>query len=253
MSVRVLGIDFRTDGPELPGRLEGAGLVVVPSGPGLAGDLPRSAVYRRALQGADWVIPDSGLMVLVWNLLQARAPHLRLKRYSGLRLLREVLPRPEVRRAGATFWIMPSPEERDRNLDWLRRHGFDHLAAADCYLAPFYRAAADGGIEDAELLRIVEERQPAVIFVNVGGGVQEQLGWYLRSRLSYRPAILCTGAAIAFLTGAQAAIPPWADRFYLGWLLRVRRDPVKFGRRYWNSAGLVKMLFRWRDRSPVPD
>jgi UDP-N-acetyl-D-mannosaminuronic acid transferase (WecB/TagA/CpsF family) len=250
MSIRVLGIDFRTDGQELPGCLMEAGLVVVPSGPGLACDLPQSPAYRHALQHADWVIPDSGLMVLVWNALHAAKPALRLGRYSGLKLLREVLPRPEVRMAGASFWIMPSERDRDRNLEWLRENGFPSLTEADCYLAPLYEPRSDGGIVDEVLLRRLEEHRPRVIFINVGGGVQEQLGWYLRQNLSYRPAILCTGAAIAFLTGGQAAIPPWADRFYLGWLLRILRDPARFVGRYWASVGLVKMIVVCRDRAP---
>lgn len=253
MSVRILGIDFRTDGPSLPVALDRAGLVVVPSGPGLAGDLISSRVYRRALAEADWVIPDSGLMVLVWNALHWREPGRRLERYSGLRLLREVLPRPEVRAAGASFWIMPSVAERDRNLGWLRQNGFAALTTQDCYVAPMYRPSPDGAIQDPALIEELEKRRPKVVFLNVGGGTQEQLGWYLRETLSYRPAILCTGAAIAFLTGGQAAIPPWADRLYLGWFLRILRDPVKFGRRYAASAGLISLLVKNRERSPVKD
>jgi UDP-N-acetyl-D-mannosaminuronic acid transferase (WecB/TagA/CpsF family) len=253
MSMQILGINFRTGGPELPDRILEAGLVVVPSGPGLSNDLLKSVTYRKALRDADWVIPDSGLMVLVWNLMHLSKPELQMERYSGLRLLREVLPRRELHKSGVTFWIMPSKADRDRNLDWLRKNGFDSLSEADCYIAPIYRERAGGEIEDESLLAILEDRRPDVIFVNVGGGVQEQLGGYLRSRLSYRPAILCTGAAIAFITGGQAAIPPWADRFYLGWLLRVLRNPVRFGRRYWNSVGLVSMLLRYRERSPVPE
>jgi UDP-N-acetyl-D-mannosaminuronic acid transferase (WecB/TagA/CpsF family) len=249
-TLRILGLDFSLEGPRLPERLIEAGLVVVPSGPGLACDLPRNAAYRRALLEADWVLPDSGLMVLVWNLLHAFAPGKTLERYSGLRLLREVLPRPEVRAPGASFWIMPSAEERDRNLAWLRANGFAALGEADCHVAPLYKPGADGGIDDPELVRILETRKPAVIFVNVGGGVQEQLGWSLRRSLSYRPAILCTGAAIAFLTGGQAEIPPWADRLYLGWLLRVLENPARFGRRYLASIGLVGMLLRHRSRLP---
>jgi len=247
MTVRILGIDFRTDAETLPDRLDGAGLVVAPSGPGLAHDLPRSPAYRRSLENADWVLPDSGLMVLVWNVLSPKA---RLARYSGLKLLRDILPRPDVRAPGATFWVMPSTAELDRNLTWLQGHGFPALSEANCHVAPRYEPAADGAIVDETLLRVIEERKPKIVFLNVGGGVQEPLGWYLRQRLSYRPAILCTGAAIAFLTGGQAPIPPWADRLYLGWLHRILRDPVRFGKRYGASFGLVGLLARYRDRPP---
>ncbi len=50
--------------------------------------------------------------------------------------------------------------------------------------------------------------------------MQERLGYALRKQLSYKPAILCLGAAIAFLSGGQANIPNWADRLMLGWLFR---------------------------------
>jgi N-acetylglucosaminyldiphosphoundecaprenol N-acetyl-beta-D-mannosaminyltransferase len=253
MSVCVLGVSFRTDAPDLPGRLAGAGLVVAPSGPGLACDLRVSKAYGQALAEADWVIADSGLMVLVWNAINVLHPERWLKRYSGLRLIREVLPRPEVQASGASFWIMPSESECGRNLAWLRAHGYAHLAAENCYIAPLYQPDADGHVEDGKLLALVEQRRPEVIFVNVGGGIQEQLGWYLKRKLSYRPAILCTGAAIAFLTGGQAAIPPWADRLYLGWLLRIFQDPVRFGLRYGRSLLLVFLLIRYRARSPVSD
>lgn len=251
MSVKILGIDFRQDAHDLPASLDQAGLVVVPSGPGLACDLTSNDAYRRALAGADWVIPDSGFMALVWNVLHVAAAEKQIKRYSGLKLLREVLPKAEVQAHGASFWVMPSLEEQDRNLSWLRKNGFPSISADNCYVAPIYRHAADGTIEDFELIAKLDERRPQYIFLNVGGGTQEQLGWFLKSRLPYRPAILCTGAAIAFLAGGQAAIPPWADRFYLGWLLRILQDPAKFGRRYWASIGLVGLICRYRDRSPM--
>ena len=57
---------------------------------------------------------------------------------------------------------------------------------------------------------------------------QEKLGYYLRENLSYRPAIYCTGAALEFITSDQISIPDWADRFYLGWLLRLLRQPRVF-------------------------
>jgi UDP-N-acetyl-D-mannosaminuronic acid transferase (WecB/TagA/CpsF family) len=253
VKIRILGIDFCTDGPAIPARLSEGGLLVAPSGPGLACDLPTNDAYRRALCAADWVIPDSGLMVLVWNGLRLFAGGASLKRYSGLRLLREVLPLPEVRKAGASFWIMPSRDEQERNLRWLRENGFPKLSEDDCYLAPLYRTNPDGSVHDEALLAIIESRRPQIIFVNVGGGVQEQLGWYLQKTLSYKPAILCTGAAIAFLTGGQAEIPPWADRLYLGWLLRILQNPAKFGRRYWASTRLIWEMIRFRDRLPVSE
>jgi len=251
--MRILGIEFYLEGSKILDELHEGGLVQVPSGPGLACDLPSIPAYREALMRADFVIPDSGLMVLIWNAMNCFSPQKCLSRYSGLRLLRELFARPEVRAEGTAFWIMPNVEDRDRNLEWLRENGFDFIDKSDCYLAPYYRGSlgADGVVEDAELLAIIEERRPQYVFVNVGSGVQEQLGWYLRKNLSYKPAILCTGAAIAFLSGGQASIPSWADRYLLGWMMRILSDPNRYGTRYRKALRLIPVLLRCRDRCPA--
>ena len=65
------------------------GLVVVPSGPGLK-TLPYDDQYRRALLGADFAIADSGLMVLLWNLIQWD----RIHKFSGLKYMRALVAQP---------------------------------------------------------------------------------------------------------------------------------------------------------------
>ena len=84
----------------------------------------------------------------------------------------------------------------------------------------------------------------------IGGGVQERLGYALKQQLSFRPGILCLGAAIAFLSGGQAAIPPWADRLMLGWLFRIVFSPRRYFPRYWAALKLIPLIFRYRDRLP---
>ena len=68
------------------------GLVVAPSGPGLANDLPRDPAYRDALFSADLVLPDSGLMALWWNRFHSNEKE-KLPRLSGLLFLKELIKR----------------------------------------------------------------------------------------------------------------------------------------------------------------
>lgn len=240
---RILGIDFFVGTlTEATDRALAGGLVVAPSGPGLAVDLVKSPAYREALSTADLAITDSGYMVLLWRFLTGE----KLPRHSGLRLMRAVLDRDELRAPGAIFWVMPSLEESRRNLAWLQSQGFP-ATEADTYLAPHY---PPGPIHDRELLARIEARRPRIVMLAIGGGVQERLGCGLRSHLSYRPGVLCLGAAIAFLTGGRANIPPWADRFYLGWGLRLLSNPRKFGRRYWEAVRLAPLLHRYRQHLP---
>jgi hypothetical protein len=42
----------------------------------------------------------------------------------------------------------------------------------------------------------------------------------------------------------------WADRFYLGWFLRLLRQPRVFGLRYLSAFKLPSLIFRYRDTLP---
>ena len=81
--------------------------------------------------------------------------------------------------------------------------------------------------------------------MNIGGGVQEKLGLYIKKNIKFKCSIICTGAAIAFLTKRQAPINNFIDRLYLGWLIRTLFDPTKFFMRNLSSLKLVKFfIFR---------
>ena len=159
--------------------------------------------------------------------------------------LRAVLLRPELKKEGAVFWVMPSQEEARRNFEWLGKQGFRN-SPEDCYIAPHY----GGAVGDDELLRRIETRKPRIVVLAIGGGVQEQLGHFLARRLSYRPGIFCTGAAIAFLSGGQANIPAWIDTIMLAWLWRILYSPRRYAGRYWQAWGLFPIL--WRNREKMP-
>jgi UDP-N-acetyl-D-mannosaminuronic acid transferase (WecB/TagA/CpsF family) len=87
--------------------------------------------------------------------------------------------------------------------------------------------------------------------LGVGSGRQEPLGFYLKEKLSYRPALHCIGAAIAFLSGDQVRIPVWVDRFALGWLWRCLSNPKRYVPRYWEARHLASLMLRYRDQLPT--
>jgi len=239
---RIPGIDFfDCSAAAAVDIMRKGGLLVVPAAPALK-DLDRDPGYRDALLNADLVLTDSAFMVLIWNRLQSKP----IKRLSGLEYLRELLQQPDARQPGNTFWIMASPASAQRNLAWLRQQGItipdDHI-----YMAPIY---GSGPIADATLVDRLNQLRPQHIVVTVGGGTQERLGLYLKRSLNYHPAIHCIGAAIAFLSGDQVHIPVWADKFYLGWLLRSLSEPKRFIPRYLDAFKLYPLMRRYRDRLP---
>lgn len=243
MTRRILGIDFHV-GP-LDAAVDKAlagGLVVAPSGPGLAVDLVESPAYRTAVQSADLALTDSGWMILLWRLFSQEW----LPRHSGLKFIRAMLARQELKEPQAIFWVMPTASDDLRNRAWLAAQGFP-ITEADTYLAPRY---GPGIITDDALVREINRRRPRIIMLAIGGGVQERLGHTLRQQLEYRPGICCLGAAIAFLSGGQANIPPWADRLFLGWLLRLLSAPGTYFPRYWSALHLAPLLWAHREKLP---
>jgi len=230
------------------------GLFTVPSAPSLA-MMRHDPLLAEAYQGSDFAVVDGGYVALVLRFFFGR----NLPRISGLQILQRLVGERAKRSIPfderKTLWVVPSQAERERIDYFLEDSGF-HSPLRKWYLAPYYQKDTD--YEDKALLEMVETEKPDWIILCIGGGKQEKLGHFLRNSWSGRemgverkngPVILCTGGAIAFLTGGQANIPTWADRLYLGWLFRVLQSPKTFFPRYWNAAyEFPRLLWDWRHR-----
>jgi N-acetylglucosaminyldiphosphoundecaprenol N-acetyl-beta-D-mannosaminyltransferase len=239
---RILGIDFFTgDTSELLSLCAEGRFIVAPAAPALA-ELPTDPIYRESVEKSDFAITDSAFMVILWKLLTGRS----MPRISGVKLLQSLLASDELRTRESSVWIMPSRGEMEINLAWLNKNGIS-LTAEECCIAPHYPKGT--AICDPDLLVWIEARKPRYIIINIGGGIQEPLGLYLKDNLCYRPSIICVGAAIAFLSGIQAKIPPWADKCMLGWLCRCLDSPKRFIPRYWGALRLVAILAKYGERS----
>lgn len=219
---------------------ERGGFLVAPSGTCFA-RLREDEMYRRAVLTADLAIADSGLLVVLWRLLRRQ----RVRRISGLRYLKHLLGK--LKGEGTeVFWVLPSENAHQKLLDWSSRQVFA-IRRENCYVAPRYGLK----VEDRNLLALVEEHRPAHVIVAIGSGAQEKVGHHLRENLSYRPAIHCIGAALGFITGDQASIPDWADRFYLGWLWRLVAKPRIFIPRLSRAVELPWLIWKYREKLPT--
>jgi UDP-N-acetyl-D-mannosaminuronic acid transferase (WecB/TagA/CpsF family) len=215
--------------------------MVVPSGPGLA-TIHRDKPYYNAIVKSDFALPDSGLLILLLKYTKG----IRLPKLSGLTFLRHFLGEEVLRSRRCLFLVDPDETEMMLNHALLCSRGI-RIEHADHYVAPIY---GPGRVKDPLLLQILENRHPEYILINLGGGIQEKLGLYLKTNLSYRPGIICTGAAIAFLTRRQAAIPALFDALYLGWFLRCVHSPGSFIPRYFKALSLIPLVLREVRRVP---
>ena len=239
---KILGINFFDGTVEqaIDVISERGGFLIAPSGTCFA-RLRRDEAYRVAVANADLAIPDSGALVLLWRFLRGG----KLNRISGWKYLRTLSAKFFQEKQTQVLWVVASERAREMTMRWLDRNAFSYVSS-DFYVAPIYAAA----VSDPDLLAKIDKTKPRHIVVGIGSGPQEKLGYYLRENLSYRPAIHCIGAALGFLTGEQVAIPEWADRFYLGWLLRLVSQPRIFLPRLMRAIELPVLLLRYGENLP---
>lgn len=243
------------------------GLFTVPSAPSLA-QMRRDPFLMCAYRASDWSVVDGGYVALVLRFCFGR----NLPRISGLQILQRLVGNKDGRsipfQERRVLWVVPSSAEKERIDYYLEDEGF-RRDLRHWYIAPFYKKESD--YEDVALAAKVSEVRPDWIVLCIAGGKQEKLGFYLRSMATVSsnscsesdsdhtsgsrrngPVILCTGGAIAFITGSQANIPTWADRIYLGWLFRVFQSPRVFFPRYWH-AGYEFPRLLWEQRGKLFD
>jgi N-acetylglucosaminyldiphosphoundecaprenol N-acetyl-beta-D-mannosaminyltransferase len=239
---QILGVTFflGTADQAIARLAESGGFLVAPSAPGMV-RLCEDASYRRAIVAADIAIPDSGLMVFTWRLLSRR----KIQRLSGLKYLHRLLPALKLKESSEIFFVLPSGRSQEKLIAWAGRERFP-LKIDNCYIAPRYGL----DIDDRQLVELIVARRPRHVVVAIGSGPQEKLAHYLIERLDYRPALHCIGAALGFITGDQTAIPDWADRFYLGWLVRFLAEPRLFAPRVLMALRLPALMIQYGKNLP---
>jgi UDP-N-acetyl-D-mannosaminuronic acid transferase (WecB/TagA/CpsF family) len=234
MTIQILGIQFfKGETEEVFAFLKkNGGLLTVPAAPALV-TIANDKEYYDALLESDIVIPDSGYMVLIWNIFFKR----KINKISGLDFINFFVENIHKFKEDTFFLVNPSDVDGKINQDFLSGKGLK-LEEKDIYTAPFY----NGKVNDFHLLELIEAQKPKWIFINIGGGTQEKLGLFLKHKLSYSPSILCTGAALAFKTGRQVNMLSWVDDIYMGWLQRCISNPKVFVPRYFSGFKLLGMI-----------
>jgi N-acetylglucosaminyldiphosphoundecaprenol N-acetyl-beta-D-mannosaminyltransferase len=239
---RVLGLCFFTGtvAQAVAHHTRNGGYLVIPAAPALL-KLNDDEQYRLAMQGADLTLADSGLLVLLWRLAGGR----RFEKISGISYFRHLFEHGGIQAGQPTLWLFGSTTAKERAGRWLGARGVG-LHDKNSMVAAMPSSSA----QDYTILVKIEEEKPKHVIVALPGGGQEQLAHYLRDYLLYRPSIHCVGAALDFLSGEERAIPEWAERSHVGWLMRLCAQPRMILPRIGIAFALARMIFRYRAGLP---
>jgi len=210
--------------------------LVFPSAPSLSA-MKINSNHHKALQNADFVHLDSGLLVLLFNIFRGT----NLKKFSGYKFLHLFLRRRKTRNEKILL-INPDFKNQKKNINFLKKYIKEKNIYS--YIAPQYDSKK---IKDRKLLTYINLIQPKNVLINLGGGTQEILGFFLKQKLKHKLNIICTGAAISFMTKDQAPINTFLDKIYLGWLTRIIFNPKIYLPRYLKALKLLIIFFKERN------
>jgi len=177
--------------------------------------------FRNVLKDADLVVPDG--MPLVW-----------IGRLRGFRHLLRRVYGPELmetfcRVTGSKyrhFFYGGAPGVADYlALVEQERYGI-RIAGTHC---PPFRPLTEE--EDSELVRLINEAAPDVIWVGLSTPKQESWMHAHRDKLNV-PLMLGVGAAFDLNSGKLKQAPVWMREHGLEWLFRLLAEPKRLWRRY---------------------
>ncbi|MDA9222952.1 WecB/TagA/CpsF family glycosyltransferase [Candidatus Pelagibacter sp.] len=208
------------------------GLFVFPSGPGLS-ELKVNSNYHKSLINSDYVFFDSGFFVLLLRFFK----NINVQKLSGYKFLDFYFDYLKINKK-KIFSIDPNKElSNSYRLFFKKKIKIKSFH----YIAPKYNLRIK---INKNLIKRIHDSKAKEIIINIGGGTQEILGYYLSKKLNKKYKIVCTGAAIAFFTGDQSPINNNIDKLYLGWLFRIIYNPKIFLPRYLSAFKLFFLFIR---------
>ncbi len=205
---------------------------VFPAAPALI-NIKKDKEYYVSLKSADYVLFDSGYLCLLLRIFK----NINVSKFSGLKFLKFFLKLFKNDKS-ILFVIDPNKESSKKNINLLKTYKIRKIKN---YIAPIYKGKK---VVDLNLLKILKKTKPGNILINLGGGTQEKLGFYLKKKLAFNANIICTGAAISFLTREQAYIPDFIDKLYLGWFFRILYNPKGYFIRYFKALKLLELIIK---------
>ena len=215
---------------KLLSKINKGGLLVAPAASALT-NISNNKKYHDSLKKSDVAIFDSGFFCILLRIFKGK----KVNKFSGYLFLKNFLSL-NFKKKNNFLTIDPTPNDSKTNLLYLKSKNIKNIKS---YVAPQYD---NKNIQDKNLIKKIKKYKPRYIIINIGSEIQEMLGLFIKKNINFKSSIICTGAAIAFLTKTQAPISDTLDKLYLGWLVRTLYDPRKFFFRTIKSLYLIKQF-----------
>ena len=220
---------YSGDYDQIKNEFDKGGVLVAPAASALA-NIDTDKQYYSSLKKSKIAILDSGFFCILLRIFRFQ----KVKKLSGFLFLKTFLD--NFKNQQKILFIDPSRKSNILNIKFLKSKKIINFKT---YIAPNYNKK----FFDLKLLKLINNYKPKYIVINIGGGSQEPLAIYINKNIKYKASIMCTGAALAFMTGEQAPINKFIDKIYLGWLTRIIWNPKLYLGRILKSFKIIKFFF----------
>jgi len=207
------------------------GYLVIPAASSLS-TIEYNKKYYLALKKSTIAIFDSGLFCLSLFLFK----NIFFKKFSGYRFIKYFLIDKDVKNKKILL-LNPSAQEARYNIKYLKKKKFKFIMS---YVCPIYNEKTLSN--DLLLFKKINKYKPEIIIINIGGGIQEVLALSIKNNVRLKTICICSGAALSFFTGQGARISDFIDNYYLGWFMRILKNPKIFLKRILKSITLISLV-----------
>jgi N-acetylglucosaminyldiphosphoundecaprenol N-acetyl-beta-D-mannosaminyltransferase len=196
----------------------------------------RDESLRRIFNASGLVTPDG--MPLVW--LSRLTGFRHVERVYGPDLMMAVCEHSITRGYRHFFYggAQGVPEQLAASL----QERFPGLMVVGAFSPPFRPLSPE---EDDQIVRMIAEAEPDIVWVGLGAPKQERWMAAHVSRLTV-PVLVGVGAAFDFHTQRKRQAPHWMRRSGLEWLFRLLMEPRRLWRRYLvdNPLFVIRVLLQ---------
>lgn len=177
--------------------------------------------FKQVLQNADIVTPDG--QPIVWALRVLNK--VRQDRVSGMDLLPDLLQQFMLR-GMSVFFYGGSERLLDETKSFLKQK-YPSLRIAG-FISPPFRALSKN--EQSEIVRVINNSKPNVVFVILGCPKQEN--WMAKMKSEINATMIGIGGALPVMVGVQRRAPIWMQKYGLEWFFRLSQEPFRLFKRY---------------------
>lgn len=191
--------------------------------------------YYQSLRFSKIAILDSGFFCILLFFFKK----IKIRKFSGYLFLKNFIKKVKKKNI-KILSVDPNLNESRINKKFFIQKKIKSIH----YLAPYY----ENNFKDLRLLKLIKRIRPNYILINIRGEKQERLAYEIYKNNKKIP-IICTGAAIGFLTSegyinsSQAPINDFIDKYYMGWLFRLLHSPIAHIKRFNDSLKLIKLFY----------